>query len=95
MKQRTAADLPLLIIAAYYLFAFVLVSINGIDIFPPCLWDSLLGVECPGCGITRAVIKLSMLNFKDASNANPLVFAVIPLIIFQILRWGFYRFRQD
>ncbi len=44
-----------------------------------CPIRALTGVSCPGCGMTRAVMSLVRLDFKDALYYHPMVFAVIPV----------------
>ena len=46
-----------------------------------CLSKQLFGVECWGCGITRAIFSVLYGRFIDAWNYNHLVVAVVPLIV--------------
>jgi len=39
---------------------------------PPCLFRSLIGLPCPTCGATHAVVALSRLDPAGALAANPL-----------------------
>lgn len=39
---------------------------------PPCLWRALTGWPCPGCGTTRAVVRLLHADALGALAANPL-----------------------
>lgn len=56
---------------------------NGdIDVCIPCLWTTIFHVHCPGCGLTTATMSILKLNFAGAWEANPLVFVVVPAIIF-------------
>ena len=58
-------------------------GVNGI--FPECLFKHYLGIECWGCGMTRAILELCKFNFNDAIALNPaapLVLALISLIFF-------------
>lgn len=59
------------------LFAFV----PGFDRFAwPCLWKKCTGIECLGCGFTRACAALLAMNWKAAWSLNPLVFLVVPYL---------------
>ena len=40
--------------------------------FPPCLWHSWTGWPCPGCGTTRAVVRLLHADPAGALAVNPL-----------------------
>lgn len=43
----------------------------------PCLWKMLLGVECPGCGLSRAWALLVRGDLAAAAQANWLIFPVV------------------
>jgi hypothetical protein len=47
-----------------------------------CLWKLLLGWECPGCGMTRALSHLAHGSFALAWRHNKLVVVVFPLLCF-------------
>jgi hypothetical protein len=47
-----------------------------------CSWKKTLGVECPGCGFQRSVVKLAEGEFYESFLLFP---ATIPLIILLIL----------
>jgi hypothetical protein len=68
-----------LIVGSVYiaLFAFV----PGFDRLAwPCLWKKCTGIECVGCGFTRACAALLAMNWKAAWHFNPLVFLVVPYL---------------
>ncbi len=51
---------------------------------PPCIFNYFFGFNyCWGCGLTRATIALLNAKFVAAWQLNPLVFIVVPLIIFE------------
>jgi len=47
-----------------------------------CLVKNLFGVECYGCGITKAIIACVQLDFTRAFNYNKLIVIVMPLIVY-------------
>jgi len=49
----------------------------------PCLFKSMLGCECPGCGITRGIKSILNLNIDTSLNYHKFSFIVL-LIIFYI-----------
>jgi hypothetical protein len=52
---------------------------------PPCVFLSLTGWFCPGCGITRALHALVHGDLARAFAMNPLALIVIPLIPLMLL----------
>lgn len=56
------------------------------DITIPCFFHTLFDIHCPGCGLTRAFMSLMKLDFQSAYNYNPLIFIVIPSIIYFIIK---------
>jgi hypothetical protein len=56
-----------------------------------CLSKLIANLECPGCGITRAIQHLIHFDFDAAWHFNKLSFIVFPILAFlyarQILRW--------
>ncbi|MDX2249054.1 MAG: DUF2752 domain-containing protein [Bacteroidia bacterium] len=48
-----------------------------------------LGIECLGCGITRAVMHLHHFEFDDAIYYNNGVFVIYPLLI---VVWGYWLY---
>lgn len=43
-------------------------------LYPPCLLHSLTGLQCPGCGGTRALHQLLHGNVAEAFRLNALLF---------------------
>jgi hypothetical protein len=43
----------------------------------PCLWKTLFGVTCPGCGLTRAWAFLLRGRWHEAARMNWLIFPLI------------------
>ena len=82
----------------------VIVSVYGVlfALGITCPIKYLLGISCPGCGMSRAVWALLRLDFAAAAYYHPLCFA-LPFVaagliytyirkqtrLFQILLWGF------
>ena len=76
---------PALLVALPLLVLFI--PTRWIERHPvPCLFTAVLGVRCPGCGMTRAVSCAAHGRFRDALRYNPLVVLVLPLATFEWLR---------
>lgn len=52
----------------------------------PCIWRSLTGYPCPGCGLTRSLASISEFQFVDSIKFNPqgllITFLVFIALIF-------------
>jgi hypothetical protein len=47
-----------------------------------CLFKNIFGIECWGCGITRATISVIQLDFSRAFHYNRLIVVVFPLLLY-------------
>lgn len=45
----------------------------------PCIFHTITGFYCPGCGVTRMCLALLRLDFKAAFYYNPAVFILLPV----------------
>jgi hypothetical protein len=51
-----------------------------------CLFKNILGIECYGCGITRAIISGVQLNLRSAFQYNQMIVIVLPLLTYIWIR---------
>lgn len=52
-----------------------------------CVFKELIGIPCPGCGITRALLSLILLDFKSAFEYNPMIYCyIISVVIYVVLK---------
>lgn len=58
-----------------YIISVLTIHISGIG----CLFRSLLGIYCPGCGLTTAYLAVCSLDFRSAFKAN-FMFWAVPII---------------
>ena len=77
----------IVIVGAYIIFSTILKATTGIDVCIPCLWKTIFGFHCPGCGLTTAFISLMELDFRKAFESNWTIFILVPL--------GVYYFTKD
>jgi hypothetical protein len=63
------------------------------DFMLPCLNKEFLGVECPGCGLQRAVAMLFQGDFTGALYMYPALYTLILLFGF-LLADRFFSFRH-
>lgn len=94
----------------HYLVYFILLLLVGLiyyfyhpshyQLFPKCIFKSMTGLSCPGCGAQRATHELLHLKLKSALTYNPLLvislpYALIGLLLYQTkLKEGFPKTRQ-
>lgn len=57
-----------------------LIWCNFCDLRIPCIFHTVTGLKCPGCGMTRAFVSLSRLDFTGALGYNALSVTVIPIL---------------
>lgn len=81
------------LVAIYAALAVLLKSLSIVDITIPCLFTSIFGFHCPGCGLTTATIELIQLKPVAAFQANPLVYIVVPAILFYVIS-DYLKFRR-
>lgn len=81
----------LMISAAIYLFSF---QPGKTGFFPSCPFRFLTGLQCPGCGITRALHNLLHGHLATAFTLNPLFVIALPFLVFALLRYTNYAFQQ-
>ena len=64
--------------------AYVLwVRVTGIGI--PCLFYTVTGLKCPGCGISRMLLSLLRLDFRAAFRYNPFLLLTSPILMFLLI----------
>ena len=73
-----------LVAAAVFLFFFN-PSSPANQFFPKCPFRLLTGLQCPGCGSTRACYHLLHLDPVTAFKFNPLMMLTLPFIIYGLL----------
>ncbi|MDP9861927.1 MULTISPECIES: DUF2752 domain-containing protein [Streptosporangium] len=61
--------------------------------YPACPFLVLTGLYCPGCGGLRAVHALAHGDPATALGLNPLVVALIPVLVFLWGRWALRSWR--
>jgi hypothetical protein len=65
----------------------------GSGLYPPCIFHSLTGFYCPGCGATRALYHLVHGHPAAAFAMNPLLVILMPLIIYWFLSYALVGIR--
>jgi hypothetical protein len=55
--------------------------------YPRCIFHALTGLQCPGCGGTRALYHLLHFHLADAMRYNALVSVLAPLVLAYFVFW--------
>ncbi len=48
--------------------------------YPPCMFHQLTGLQCPGCGATRAIFHLLHGDVAGAFRLNQILFVIAPFV---------------
>lgn len=59
----------------------------------PCLFKTVTGCDCPGCGIQRSFLELLQGNFTESLKLFPALIPIICLIFFLVLHLK-YKFKH-
>lgn len=57
----------------------------------PCVFDLLLNIPCPSCGMTRAYISLLHLDFYGAFSMHPMFWSVPVLLLYYLFDWKLFK----
>ncbi|NIM07518.1 MAG: DUF2752 domain-containing protein, partial [Armatimonadetes bacterium] len=68
-----------LAVAMVFLYKF---NPAGTSFYPPCPFNMLSGLYCPGCGSLRALHQLSHGHLLAALYLNPLMVIALPFIVY-------------
>ncbi len=49
-----------------------------------CTWKNLIGVDCPGCGLTRCFVEIAHGKWSNGWKFNPAGFLIFGMVIYQI-----------
>jgi len=51
----------------------------------PCFYKTVFGVECPGCGIQRALIALLRGDFAESFKLYPALIPTVAMLVFLVV----------
>ena len=94
MKKRIKKVITSLCILLICSLTYLIINIKtGVGI--PCLFKLKTGFLCPGCGITRMLGSVVMLDFEKAFYYNRLVFIFLPVILFYVVKSLYLYIRYE
>lgn len=62
-------------------------SDSDVSILPPCLFRTVTGLDCPGCGLSRGLRQLVRGHVGAALDHNVLLVVAVPLVAYLYLAW--------
>ena len=85
-RRSTVVGIWLLLLAgAVYLFVF---EPGRSGFFPPCIFRTLTGFTCPGCGTTTALHEITHGHLLAAFMLNPQLVLALPFLLYALLRYS-------
>jgi Kef-type K+ transport system membrane component KefB len=102
-RQKTSAPLSPAIFAGVVLGATAIGVVATVFFFNPsthgfypvCLFHSLTGLNCPGCGMTRALYALLHGNFLLALKDNALFVLTLPVLAVWCARFVLRKIKKQ
>jgi len=73
-KVLTASAIAAAVVGAWILYTY---PPGAHSFYPRCVFHAVTGLECPGCGSTRALHHLLHGRVAEAFRYNPMIFAVM------------------
>lgn len=84
MKKDGFSKLTMFFTAGAALILYlVLRRFTGLSV--PCVFHKITGLKCPGCGITRMLDSLIVLDMEGARKANTFIFFTSPFLLFELI----------
>ena len=72
------------VLLAYAAVVLMFIAAVNMSIYIPCVFKLLFGIPCPGCGLFRAGVLLSRLDFVNAIRMNIML---LPLLIVGVIHF--------
>lgn len=86
IKDIKSAGWAIILVIAYLVFLKNF-------LYSLCPMTMILGIPCPGCGMTRAAFALLRLDFQAAWNYHPFIYPIV--LLFLIFCWERYILRKE
>lgn len=97
MLRKDLVRMIVVLLAVIFLsLLFFFYPVNSSGFYPKCIFHSITGFDCPGCGSQRAASALIHGHFLDAVNYNLLFILFIPLLLYSayVFIWNTFSKRK-
>ena len=84
--MKKILNIGLLILFTGLAVFFFVLNPSEHEIFPKCVFHSITGYYCPGCGSQRAIHSLLHFNFYSVVSNNFLFLPAVLIVIYHYLR---------
>lgn len=84
-NRRLSAVVVLLLLLLGGVVLFTIDPCAGPGVYPPCIFRTVTGLYCPGCGSTRALARCLHLDLPGAFSYNPLVVLALPYLAWHLV----------
>lgn len=92
MLSRSGYQLAILIVCSSILAATLFLNLRGKGVALPvigmlpdiCMWQRCLGIDCPGCGLTRCFVAIAHGQLSKAWHFNPAGFLIFAVLLYQL-----------
>lgn len=78
-KTRIKRSILMLLFILSSIIVYLYIIIPKFDMSIPCVWRSMTGLYCPGCGMTRFAYAILNLDIYQSLRYNIMPFVIIPL----------------
>jgi len=86
--KKSESDSTLKLVRIFAVFTLIISFVFRPDSLPQinlCLFYAITGLQCPGCGMTRAFCSISHGQFANAWRLNPFSFILYALTVMCLL----------
>jgi hypothetical protein len=92
MFSRSGYQLAILLVCSSILAVALLLNLRGKGVVLPvigmlpdiCMWRLYLGIDCPGCGLTRCFVAIAHGQLSKAWHFNPAGFLIFAVLLYQL-----------
>lgn len=77
-KQKNIVIIALLV---FIMGLYISFNPEAYEWFPKCIFHQITGLQCPSCGVQRALHSLLIGEFVEAFHFNPFIIITTPLLL--------------